>query len=341
MTANTILRPLSSVPHADGPVGPEERPASTLSRQAGDLSKKRSAGAALGFIFGLALVSSASAQVFNESEALVIEAPDGDGILVPEAPVRPPPGNLSTADRLRVWLDATDPLGRSEPVADGHVIRVWVDKSGSENHVYSDANAVSATYLQVGFQTPIGSLPALLFDRYDVYQGIRPLSFEEGITVFFVAHNRSNRNYNGILSLRDTPSSPSSFEIYWQGAVDLNAQGNLVAALNRNDPASFFFAQRNDLGSRAGSDLPEIYMVYFHPRNQQLQLWDRNFVNLDNVRARSVLRSELLMVGLGFGVAPFGLDGLLGEVLVYDDALNRTEAEAILGYLRLKWTGLP
>lgn len=248
-----------------------------------------------------------------------------------------PPNALPTASHLRVWLDGTDPLGRDEVVPTGQVIRVWVDKSGSDNHVFSDTEAVSAVYEELAFWTTSGWAPGLRFDGDDVYQGVRRLSFEEGLTVFFVAHNRSNRNYNGILSLRSAPTLPSSFEIYWQRAANPETQGNLVAALNRDDPANLFFVQRNDLGGAPSFTVPHIFVVRFHPAIQQLTIRDAGNNSLDTNRARAELRDETLMVGLGFGVAPFGLEGFLGEVLVYDDRLDGYEMEDVLRYLRTKW----
>jgi hypothetical protein len=249
----------------------------------------------------------------------------------------PPPNALPTASRLRVWLDGADPLGRSDAVPNGHVVRVWVDKSGSDNHVYSDSDGVSAVYDRFGFRTGRGRTAGLRFDGDDVYQGIRRLSFEEGLTVFFVAHNRSNRDYNGILSLRGAPRLPSSFEIYWQRAQNPETQGNLVAALNRDNPANLFFVHRNDVGGAPQGGAPEIFVVRFHPAREQLSIRDAQNNVLETTRARAELRDETLMVGLGFGVAPFGLEGTLGEVLVYDDRLDSYEMQDILLYLRSKW----
>jgi hypothetical protein len=241
---------------------------------------------------------------------------------------------------LALWLDATD---TSTVVTSGSNVTAWNDKSGNGRNMVAN----------VSFQRPIYS-PNSLNGNNSI------LFFRNASNSFTILENTSfnftTSSWTYFTVLRRNAAN-TTFQRFLSMASVINGKDNnnsFSVNLNSSSPNNFFNMERN--GSLAGT---------FNTSNVCLleNIVNGSLTNIDTFNANTnylFTNGSLLISGGGlnvgatltiahtrYGCATFGsatndagfesLQGNIGEVLLFNRTLRRSEIEQIEGYLAWKW----
>jgi hypothetical protein len=253
------------------------------------------------------------------------------GIRFDPAAVAPVAFWVDASDRSTLTVDPSDPGSRR--------VLEWRDK-GPGGFVLTPAVAGESPVL-VSSETE----PSFLeFDGLDdVMLASTSLSLPGPFTIFVVARNDLRKDYNGLFSLRQDPFQMAESEVYWQ--IGSGGSGNLVYAANRapNGTGASFFIAANAGPVPGNRYLATIRATGSNPATGQIR------INGVNQPLASFSGSQIFSldpgrpaVGYGFGDDPTGnsgrvIQGMIGEVLIFGQALSAANRDRIEAYLRSKW----
>ncbi len=238
-------------------------------------------------------------------------------------------------NNLEFWLDAADTDTLSS--VGGNVLS-WADKSPLRGVVAAlgeDQRPLDNVTLQNGLTT-------LSFDgNDDVLCARAPSDLSGELSVFVVGSNAVRKDYNGVLSLRDSTAENALLELYWQVGVSDATSGNLVYAVNRD--ANLAGLQFEDAPPAITS--PYLVSVHIGPDSSTELRVNRQLQGPTVVQPADQLPSAAapLCLGIGFGDTTVGnvLNGTIAEVIVFDRRLDADEVEDIEAYLDTKWAIVP
>jgi hypothetical protein len=236
----------------------------------------------------------------------------------------------------RLWLDAAD---TSSIAVSGTAVTQWNDKSGQANHftqVSSSARPVSGTTTQ-------NSKNVVVFDGVNdclnTNQTAAYWKFMQNTpaTIFFAINKTTTKASGSIMSNNDGTSSAIGFGVLVRNAnTDIfhwntfGTSGNYVirnatsAVYTTNsffyssvtsDPTNGTAANRSEIRYKAGSAIKN---------------------NVDTDTASSSNPTYALQIGAD-GASDQFLEGNIGEIIIYDTALNSTNRAKVETYLATKW----
>ena len=237
---------------------------------------------------------------------------------------------------LTAWLDAADVSTLTE-VTGG--VQAWADKS-SHGRDLAAADVNGQPQANVSLQN---GLSMLTFDGTDdVLCATEATSLGEQLSIFVVGRTAVRRNYNGILSLRNSTQETALLELYWQaGSTDLGS-GNLVYLTDRGVDTSYL--QQNDAPPGIGNAYLASVLIGT-AANFEMRMNLQPQSPIDNSNGSDLLprAAAPLCVGLGYGATTAGnvLSGDIGEVIVFDRRLGPVEVAAVEDYLNAKWGIVP
>lgn len=210
-----------------------------------------------------------------------------------------------------LWLDGAD------SVSTANINTTWGDKSGNG----SNATPTAAVF-SMG---TINSVPAVRFPAGTNYYSFNTtgVSTSPGVSVFFVSSVSAQSTYGG----RFLTSSTGTFQIY-QASITITNTGVLPAYL----AASAGTLMTSGLQILANT--PFIGSVVLTP--SAVSEWKDGTPNASTppVTANSFTSWVL---GNFPGASGYELNGLMGEVLMYNQPLITVERQAVEGYLSRKW----
>jgi len=240
---------------------------------------------------------------------------------------------LPDSSNLELWLNADTGVTTTS----GGAVTEWADQSGKGNN---------ATQTTVGDQPTlvsdaINGNAAISFNGTSSYLSIlNTLNVTSGMSIFIVAENAVDKNYNGLFVLNNSQGSPYGgggdyFSAFYQQGSTTTGSGNLYTFANRNgSPEGFTY--ENDVPPAQGT--PYVYN-YNANATSETMLID----NADVGAAHG--ESGYLPSAAGYGtIGDFGeigsggvLDGDIAEILVYNTELSTADQTAVYNYLDAKY----
>jgi len=217
-----------------------------------------------------------------------------------------------------MWLDAAD----ASSVSAGSVNTTWRDKSGNG----SNATPTAAVF-SMG---TINSVPAVVFPA-----GLNSYSFNTtgvsnspGFSVFFVSAVSTHSTFGARFLTSTSPTG--TVQIY----LGTSTGNNLVGTT----PAYLFASGGGTLMSSStlviSTGTPFICSMILSPSGANV--WDDGTINTTSsvVTANSY---TAWMIGNYPGLSGYELNGLMGELLMYNQPLTDVQRQAVEGYLAHKW----
>jgi hypothetical protein len=223
-----------------------------------------------------------------------------------------------------LWLDAADTFTIIE--TSGSVSQ-WNDKSGNGRHV---SQAVGANQPTTGTQTQNG-LNVLNFDGNDVLVGgTTPVLFADSTTPFEVhAFARWSGTNSGTIVSQNISGTENlrQFQLLRQGVT-----GTVLAIVARG---------ANRLSSRTNLDGRAAWAAY-QWNGTTGTIRDGNTTNNAAPGAAAAESGALIKIGARSNGSTtneaFYMNGIIGEVLIFDRALTTDERNDLGNYLATKWS---
>lgn len=225
---------------------------------------------------------------------------------------------------LKLWLDADDAATITDTAG---AVSQWDDKSGLNNHATQSTEASKPT---TGSRT-VNGLNVIDFDGVDDWLGltVQPITGTEARTVIIMmlADNAASNNYG--VSLSDTGGSGGTYNVTPEIALRINNANRIFGTSAIEDGVT-----------------PGIILFTNHA-NSTLELNANNFQPYKNgalLSGGSSVSPETLVntdsgspaIGAQFGGSN-RLNGIIGEIIIYDKVLSAVERSEIDHYLGEKW----
>ena len=236
----------------------------------------------------------------------------------------------------RLWLDAAD---TSSIAVSGTAVTQWNDKSGQANHftqVSSTARPLSGTTTQNGKNVVVfdGVNDALNTNQTAAYWKFMQ---NTPTTLFFAINKTTTKASSAIMGNNDGSSGNIGFGVFVRNAdLDIfhwNTFGSSGNYVIRNETASvytvnqFFYASViSDPGNGTAANRSEIR----YKNGAAVK------TNIDTNTASTSNPTFALQVGAEGDNDQF-LEGNIGEIIIYDTALNATDRGKVETYLATKW----
>ncbi|MCU0660004.1 MAG: InlB B-repeat-containing protein [Candidatus Pacebacteria bacterium] len=244
-----------------------------------------------------------------------------------------------------LWVDATDTTTlntnvscTTSVVADGDRVQCWEDKSGQNNHIRQSV-VVDSPFYRLNQQN---SLPALEFDDAPSGNDDRLFTSTGGTvatqTTGQIAANGSYTKfvvfkYDSLTGSNNMVSSNSTGSAFWGGGSPNN--GRLHAwnvAVSASNPGH--------VSSPTQLTTTEYYIGATRYENiagnSVLSILNVNGTEVDTDNTVQNHTAQPISIG-SHGTATTGLDGRIGEVVIYNRALTDSEIDDVECYLSAKW----
>lgn len=226
-------------------------------------------------------------------------------------------------NNLRLWLDGTDVCGNKSAPADGTNMTVWIDKSGSNNHLTRSTGAGFPTYSLSTSAVKFGGATSMLTSNVT----------SAPMTMFFVY-----KNYNGGGPMFSTNNIPTVDGMWPNNGWDLPERNRFTVARQDGNNFSFWYIQFNTPfplnrtcmitvqygGTAAGSSMAG-YL-------DASQIFTSTTLG---TMTRSFFRLALRQSTTDYLTADYN------EVMYYAAILPVAERQAVEGYLAWKWGLVP
>ena len=211
---------------------------------------------------------------------------------------------------LVAWFDATDDATFS--YGSGSNVARWDDKSGNEHHLYQDV--VASSPVRSG---SFNSQPIVVFDgTNDFLRTSSSIDLTSSSTMFVVVRSYTSVSDAGVISINDSLSSGITIH-----------NGNL---------AYFYFGS----GGQAVS-----ISVATSETNILTKVWNGEtsgdrvaYKNGTKSTVNGVMSDTNASGPLRVGLQSSYLNGLIGEILIYDKNLSDDDINKVHTYLQNKWT---
>lgn len=226
------------------------------------------------------------------------------------------PNALPITQSLIAWFDFSD-LGVAAVKSDGDKIPSVFDRSGSGNHATQTTEAAKPQ-LKLAIKN---GLAVARFDGVNHYLTTRPVWMQKTQTIF------------GVMKHNVEPAGLANAF----GTILINTWGmwvdaGLLTLQAYTDGGAFFETQ-------SGISVGVWYILCGVRRMTELH----NYANDQSagptaITGTPVEAQSTIAVGAGQTTATYRLNGDLGEVLIYNEALNDSDRVLVLNYLNSKWS---
>lgn len=245
-------------------------------------------------------------------------------------PSYPPVINMSG---LQVWLAADSGVTYNA----SNEVSQWNDLSGNANHALQGTAANKPLFTYKG----IGGKPTIRFDgTNDVLALTNTLNLSTGGSVFIVARNAVQKNWNGMIRIAPVEATtPGEFYLYWQMGSNNSVSGNLVHLARINGAGQSSGRRANDVGPAVG--LPFI-LTDILTNNASISMYLNGSIlggltNEDSGGITDLMPAGANNAWIGVGYPGSYLNGDISEVIVFNRAVTANERQLIHDYLSAKY----
>jgi hypothetical protein len=212
-----------------------------------------------------------------------------------------------------LWLDGAD------GTTTANINTTWRDKSGNG----SNATPTAAVF-SMG---TINSVPAVIFPAGTNYYTFNTTgtSYLPGISVFFVSSVSAQSTYGG----RFLTSSSANFQIY-QSSSSITNISTLPAFLATYDGSTAMTSSTLQISANT----PFVCSVVL--TTSEAREWKDGTTNASTAGVAANSWTSWVL-GNYPGLGGYELNGLMGEVLMYNQPLTNVQRQAVEGYLAQKW----
>jgi len=230
---------------------------------------------------------------------------------------------------LKLWLDATDISTISQS---GGFVSEWGDKSNGNNAIQS----TGVSQPETGSRT-INGLNVLDFDGVNDFMVLnsQPVTGPEARSIIIVGFADNGVNNNFFISLTDDDAGDG-------GVYRISAEMGL-----RTDGASqLFLAESVENGQAAIITVTNKANSTLELDSDNLQIYRNTVLLTEDISTNPTLdvdtNSGIAAIGNDFGgPSSRSLDGVIGEIIVYDKVLTTFERSQVEIYLGNKWGIFP
>lgn len=241
-------------------------------------------------------------RVVTDNLILSLDAIDNKSFPSKDLPVK--------GSNLVAWFDATDDATFS--YGSGSNVARWDDKSGNEHHLYQDV--VASSPVRSG---SFNSQPIVVFDGTDDFlRTSSSIDLTNSSTIFVVARSYTSVSDAGVISINDSLASGITIH-----------NGSL---------AYFYYGG----GGQAVS-----ISVTTSETNILTKVWDGEtsgdrvaYKNGSKSTVNGVMSDTNASGPLRVGLQTSYLNGLIGEILIYDKNLSDEDINKVHTYLQNKWS---
>ena len=223
------------------------------------------------------------------------------------------PGGVGNSADIESWLDATK-LGLSN----NDLVSSWTDFSGKGNHAEQSNSSFRPTFKT----NQLNGLPAIQFDGTNDYLEYLSHITNSGITTFIVFKENASKNTQALLNIEN-----HYFAARNVGGNSFNATYGSFSSINtlrisRTADFSIFSAStENNVGTA------DLYMTSGA---------------LKSTKSRTgYFTSTQSKVGVRVLSNAYHLNGLLSEIIIFDDKINSAKRKIVSAYLGAKYNLTP
>lgn len=205
-------------------------------------------------------------------------------------------------------------------------ISIWVDNNPYSSFKKNLLQLQKTNSKPKFYQSAINGIPALKFDGIDDYMAIPSIKFNsEYLTVFMVGKRTSYSHYQGSISGFNSANS------------DDLANGSLVAFYDQNSYTSIASGTNYSNVKGIGDNNPYILATIFNGKKNV------TYINGNigtNSKGNPIFDFNKIFVGARYNMnqADSFFNGYIGEIIIFNRALNSEERKSIEYYLARKFS---
>jgi hypothetical protein len=218
---------------------------------------------------------------------------------------------------LKLWLDASDPLGTGELPNNGSSISTWNDKSGNYYH----ATATNATNYPTFIQNAYHAKPAIRFDGINDFLSLNKMVTDikrcDALSLFFVVNKKSYLLNGRILGINEDGANLLSFG-FNSGAITIQEASSLIFSVSE----------------------PGVDVYYFEISASSKSIYRNGQLLGSNAAAPTFFNASDVSLGQLYAGASLSnlYNGDLFEVLLFNKTLTPSERKNFEQYLLNKWS---
>ena len=223
---------------------------------------------------------------------------------------------------LQVWYDSADTSTITPAANDEQAVQQWVDKSAFAHNANPTNGNQKPTYENTVLQPTVGGHGYIEFDGTQAFS-INPVAWTQGIagfTVFVVAKPTSEVNGDVLLT-----TNTGDFKIAHNGSTWTVGMNGVTAVPTSN--ANTYTTSYNWA----------LFTLVYNAANPLVFRLDKTGYALGAHTPPATSSASNTALYLGYDGSNPSFTGFIGEVIMFDKALNATEYANVENYLTTKW----